>query len=371
MKSRWEEGTMNTATRIRSTFYPAMSAFVSHATLVEGNLRDTGETFRCLFVENENLMGYMVSRMYRKPPVVLKKWRAWIPGLKKTVDSFSPSVDMAVAVLPRRYESILEGIASFKSQAFVCSSIDTTGNWSDVKGRFQHNKRQFSNRMDRQATFSCRISKDLKDLDLFYNDMYVPHLRNKFQSLAYIDSYEEIKNMFLQGFLLLIEEGDQSVAGVLCDIRHNTLICRRTGILHGNETYIRKGASSAQYYYSLRFALEQGLSTVDLLRSRPFLNDGVYNTKRRWGARISPDTRSDTWVFFFIPWYSRKVVSFFESNPTISFIDNKMYGMVGWNRLNSPSARDHTKFINRYYAPGLDGLLLVRPDSEPLEISFF
>jgi len=39
-----------------------------------------------------------------------------------------------------------------------------------------------------------------------------------------------------------------SVAGVLCEIEDDTLFSGRTGILHGDGEYIKRGASSAGYY---------------------------------------------------------------------------------------------------------------------------
>lgn len=362
---------MQILNKLKCRVYPAASHYFSHATLLEGNLKNSGDVFRCLFVENGDLMDYMESRMYEGPPVTLRKWRICIPFLQKTVDSLSGRIDMAIAVLPRKYESRMEQRAHFKSQTLICSAIDTSGGWDVIKKRFQHNKRQFCNRMDKKLLFTCRISKELNDFDLFYHEMYVPHIQKRFRELAFIDPYHDMKATFLRGFLLLIEEGDKSIAGILCEIQDNTLYSRRTGVLHGNEDCIRKGAASAEYYFMIKFALENGLAKVDLLRSRPFLNDGVYATKRKWGAMVCPNEQSDTWVFYFIPRYTRKVINFFEANPIISCKDDKMYGVVGWSKPEEPSGKDHSKFADEYYSPGLNGLMLIRPGSEePVRIDF-
>jgi hypothetical protein len=121
----------------------------------------------------------------------------------------------------------------------------------------------------------------------------------------------------------------------------------------------------------LKYALENGLSKVDLLRSRPFLNDGVYTTKRKWGAMVCPNQESDAWAFFFIPRCTEKIISFFEANPMISCKDDKMYGVIGWGNAEPPSEKEHAKFTDQYYSPGLEGLVLVRPDpQEPVRIDF-
>lgn len=351
---------------LKCKVYPAVSRYFSHATLVEGKLENTDEIFRCLFVENTDLMDYMLPRIYQETPVVLKKWRIRIPLLQKVLRDYSNSIDMCVAVLPRRYEPEFRKLARFKSQTLVCSFIDTSCGWEGVRKRFQHNKRQFCNKMDKKPVFSCRVSKELEDFDFFYNEMYVPHIKKRFEDLADLDSYDQMQDSFHRGLLLLIEEGDKCVAGVLCEIEDDTLFSRRTGILHGDEEYVRRGASSAEYYFMLKFALEHGLSKVDLLRSRPFFNDGVYGTKRKWGAMVYPDRQSESWVFFFIPRHTGKVANFFEINPLIIHEDDRLYGLVGWNREDPPSAKEEKEFSEKYYSPGLDGLMLFQPHSEDL-----
>ncbi len=74
-----------------------MCRYSSHATLVEGKLKNTGDTFRCLFVENTDLMSYILPRAYREPPVVLRTWRLWVPFIHRVLKTFQ-SIVMCVAV---------------------------------------------------------------------------------------------------------------------------------------------------------------------------------------------------------------------------------------------------------------------------------
>jgi predicted N-acyltransferase len=220
--------------------------------------------------------------------------------------------------------------------------------------------------MDRNPNFSCRVSNDLKDFDFFYNEMHVPHIQKRFGDLSELDPYDEMKDSFLKGLLLLIEEGDKSVAGGLCVIQNDTLFMRRGGVLHGNEEYLKRGASAAGYYFTLKYALAHGISKVDLLRSRPFLNDGVYRMKREWGATVYPNDESGSWVFFFVPQYSPKVANFFEINPLIVHKENRLYGLVGWGDEDPLSKKDEKQLNDKYYSPGLNGLILIQPHSENL-----
>lgn len=350
--------------KLKYKAYPLLSRYWIRTTLVEGKLKNTNEVFRCMFVENNTLMLYMIPRMYGEAPVILKKSRIWIPLLKKILNTYSKSIDMAVVVLPSEYRGRLKESANFKNQMLIRSFIDTSGGPEEVIKQFRDNKRRFYNKMDKKPTFSYRVSKDLKDFDHFYHEMHVPHIQKQFEELAELDSYERMKDVFLNGFLLLIEEKNVAVAGVLCTIDNDVLVFRRTGVLNGDEEYVKRGASSAQYYFTLKFALEHGIPKIDLMRSRPFFNDGVYNTKRKWGATVYPDDEAGSWVYYFIPRYSDKMANFFEINPLIINIENKMYGLVGWGHKDPPSKKDEKKLNDKYYSPGLDGLILIQPYSE-------
>lgn len=356
----------NLINKLKCKVYPLVSRCSVRAALVEGKLKNTNEIFRCMFVENNSLMLYMLPRMYGEAPVIIKKWRIWTPLLKKVLNTHSKSIDMAIAVLPSEYHAQFKESANFKSQMLIRSFIDTSGGPEGVRKQFRYNKRRFYNKMDKNPTFSYRVSKDPKDFDLFYNEMHVPYIQKRFEELAELDSYKRMKDFFLKGFLMLIEEGNKTVAGVLCTIEDDVLVFRRTGILNGDEEYIKRGASSAQYYFILKFALEHGIQKVDLMRSRPFFHDGVYNTKRKWGAEICPDDEIRTWVFFFIPEYTRKVAKFFEINPLIIHKEDKMYGLVGWSDEVPPSKEDEKQLSEKYFSPGLNGLMLVQPHSDTM-----
>ncbi len=356
--------------KLKARMYPTLSRYFSRAKLIEGRLKGMNETFRCLFVENTPLSGYIIPRMYDGPPVVRKESRIWIPLLKTILRGYANHIDMCIAVLPLGYDLDLENQVTFKSHMLVRSFIDTSGGADVLKKRMRDNKRRFYNKMDRRPAFACRVSNDIKDFDLFYTRMHVPHIRNRFQGLADLDPYEHMKNLFREGFLLLIEEGDRTVAGVLCKVVDDTLFFVRTGILDGDDEYVKRGASSAQYYFTLKYALEHNIRRVDLMRSRPFFDDGVYVTKRKWGAEVYLDGDPRSSVFFFIPRISEKVAKFFENNPMIIHRENRLYGLIGWSNENAPSSQDEKALHERYYSPGLNGFIVIKPglESTPLMI---
>lgn len=354
---------MSVLNTLRNKLYSTTSQYFSHATLVEGFLKGTDQKLRCLFVENSGLQNIIINRAFRQSRI-LKRRKLWIPALRDIVETHPEGTDLCIAVLPKSYEKEFRGVYNFKSQENVRQIIDVSGTWEEVRSRFHHRKRQISNTFDRKAGLSYRISHDLKDFEFFYHRMYIPHLKKQFGGLAYVDSYDEMKDYLLKGFLLLVQEDGCDVTGALCLIENNTLIIRRAGVLDGDERYIKSGAQHALYYFNMLYAKQQGIEKVDTMTSLSFLADGVYRTKREWGAAVYPDDESKSWVFFFIFQHSEKIVSFFENLPVIIHTPAGLAGLSGWKGAPALPAVDKMALNKKYRAPGLEELILLTHDPE-------
>lgn len=347
---------------VRRKIYSMTSRYLSNAMLVEGTLKDSHIRFKSLFVDNTTFTKYIISRTYADPPVVLKKWKILNSSLEKVVAGLSDSLDICIAVLPVEYDSSLNGAYSFKCQEYIRQIIDTSGSWEDVRAGFCKKKRQITNKFETRYGLGYRISNDLKDFDLFYHRMHVPHIRKQFGDRAEIDSYDDMKKFFLKGFLLLVTRDNEEVAGALCLVENGAIAFRRTGVLDGDESNVKTGAQMALYYFQLVYANENGIHAVDTMKSRPFLNDGVYRHKRDWGATVSPDNESETWVYFFNKGPDEKIARFFENNPTIVHSDKGLKGLVGISDgAEAPTAwvRDLT---HRYHSSGINEFIVLTPN---------
>jgi hypothetical protein len=348
-----------------------VSPYFSRALLVEGVLKGTDQSFRCLFVDNSPLKEYLLLKVYAEPPRTIRRWKIWIPALKKLIQNRPKGLDLCVAVLPLRYESLFQGLYDFKGQEYVRQVIDTSGSLDEIVSAFHQKKRQLTNKLKQKSGLTYRISHDLKDFDIFYHRMHQPHIQKKFGDLSHMDSLEEMKSWFLKGFLLLVLSGDQPIAGALCLVEGNALTFRRTGVLDGEESYIKMGAQLALYYFNILYAKDHGIEKVDTMKSRSILDDGVYRTKREWGAAVLPDNESESWVYFFNLGPSEKVARFFQQNPVIIHTETGLKGVVGVENELDLSPEVESDLTYRFYAPGLEGLILLTPESTiPIEVSF-
>jgi hypothetical protein len=351
---------------LKHAIYPIISQYISHATLVEGTLKGGAVPCRCILimVPNSPLENYLLLKMFGETFTRVRTWRIWIPSLKRLVKKPPTDVDFCIANLLARWDRSFNTMADLKIPSIVHQVIDLTGDWPDIKKRFHRKKREIFNRFMKSNPYTYKISKDLADFDYFYYRMYEPHSKKHFQDCARIDSYDEMKKYFLKGFLLILMEDDNAVAGSLCLVKRDTMIYHRGGVLDGDEEHIRKGAQTALYYYKILIAKDQKLSRLDLLQSRPFFNDGVYRHKREWGASVSVDEDLETWMYFFNLRNPEQAASFFQINPVIVSTPEGLMGYCVSAESTGVDDVDTQDLARHYYASGLKGILLQSPGSK-------
>lgn len=357
---------MNLAKNIKIPLYRIFSRYISRSTLIEGQIKNSDKSFKLLYIGNSNYINYIVKSTFSGRSRVLKRSFFWIPTLDSFFKETSVEYDICMAVIPKRYDERFKGVFNYKTNECIRQSIDLTGTIEEIKQRFHRNQRQISNNIISKSRLTYRISKDLRDFEHFYNHMFLPLIKNRYGENAIIESYEEMKLYFLEGFLLLVFSDNQAVTGMLCIIKDNTLIMRRSGVLNADDTYIKNNAQNALYLFTILHAKEIGLEIVDTMLSNSIMEDGVYRTKRGWGAAVSPDIESKEGVYFLIPKYSATVAEFFEINPFIVHTRDGLSGLIGFNGNSGVFDEKSDEIKKKYYAPGIDHLIVITPESDKI-----
>ncbi len=353
--------------------YTVYSRYFCPATLVEGVIKDTDQTIRCLFIDKKSsLSKYMMQRIYSGTPTIVKRRIIFVPWIKKILRAPIHGIDLCVAVLPLSWEKELGTLSDFKAQEWVRQVLPLFSSDDVTNERLDRKLRETGKRV-RKAGFDYRTSTDLRDFDTFYYDMYLPTAQKQFGDLVLIEPYEDFKSTFLEGrgVVLFVMENGSPVAGLVIFFQEKAMVGYRLGVLHGDRDYIKRGAESAIKYFGIRFALESSCHSYDMLGSRPFLEDGVYRHKREWGAMVSHYDALKTWAFFFILDHGDKTAHFFEMNPLIIETQKGLMGLLGVADAEGLTPEKREELIKKYYAPGLKGLVLMSPGSSaPTELSF-
>jgi hypothetical protein len=150
----------------------------------------------------------------------------------------------------------------------------------------------------RKNGLSGRLTRDEQEIRRFYRTMYAPHVRNRFGADATVVPETRVVKYARQGALLQVVREGQVIAG--------SVLYRRAGVVQslwsgfdGADLRALDGATAALFYHLVGFAFDHGCRVVDYCGSRPLLTDGVFETKRRWGAAVHDDWSLETLLLQF------------------------------------------------------------------------
>lgn len=141
----------------------------------------------------------------------------------------------------------------------------------------------------RNGDFSISQTTAAEDWEEFYTEMVQPQSRTRHGEKAWLPSRRLMDEFAAAGVLHLITRDGVRVAGTCSLAQGDSLWIPLTGIRHGDPLLLRQGAGSAALALTFDWARASGYRRVDAGRTGPFVNDGVQQSKRKWGLSPTPD----------------------------------------------------------------------------------
>ncbi len=253
----------------------------------------------------------------------------------------------------------------FRTPDSVKSVLELSGSFDEVRRGFSDNIiRKMKNCSS--SDHSYKILHDEPSLKHFYHEMYVPYIKRRFTERAVIDSYYKTRRLLRTGFLLAVQKKRGLLSGAICRIRNDTFVFELVGIEKGDITLLKEGALDLLYYYSILVAIDKKCSRIDFGKSRPFLNDGLVQYKKKWGTKIFRNPKQCREIAIRMG-HSRKAArAFFSDNYPILLDNNDLSGLV-LTKNEDPLDSSHIRhFKKAYYDLGLKRLF-VCPSGEVSE----
>lgn len=271
----------------------------------------------------------------------------------------SPSSDLIIVEatrhlirkLPRRNAAVLP--------QYVHHILDVRGDWQDVKSRFRKSVRH-EFRLTRKYGYEYEVSHDGRDFELFYDDMYLPTMRDRHGALASPMPPGEAYQYFRHGLLFWVKRDGRRVCGSICQIAQGTVICMVMGVINGDQQLIDQGVVGALNCLRIQWANEQGYKAINFLGSGiPRLSGGMFQHKRKWGTAICVPPHLNRQIWIGIRRSTPAVSQFFRENPLIVVDeDGKLHGLITVDDPHDISAETKEEWEKRYATPGLSSLLI-------------
>jgi len=322
----------------------------SDALVLAGTGRASGKPLRLFYFGSGNHLAWVRDLAFAESRVESERLRIPAWRARREIERAAPGVDLVVADMPWPWERGLRGRGFVEVPAWINQRLALPVRWPDVFTRLRRSARGEDLRGIRKHGFGYRLVRDEAAIRRFYEDMYVPHLKQRFGDAAFIEPEWKIRFCVEQGTLMEIVRGEEVVAAQVLWSSRGSLHFLWAGTAdrtYGAET---RGIFPSLYYYGLLYAFENGFEEADYCGSRPLLGDGIFQMKRRWGARVQDGWSRDT-LFFRPRSLGGACLDFLARN---SFIERKAPGLAGKVLVpGSAAPADVERVVQNYASDGI------------------
>ncbi|MDD9972160.1 MAG: hypothetical protein OXR73_38290 [Myxococcales bacterium] len=326
------------------------------ATTVRGTERHSGAPMTVRHVGLSDYFERMMRRILRDGYTVVSR-RAFWNALAFAELRREPGPDLQLVHLPEAYCRLLPARA-LEMPCWSLQIVDLRGSWEDVTGRFRAKMRTTDlpkvRRQIRKHQLSYRVTRGERELREFYDEMYVPYARHRFGALADVDTYAAMqKDVRSDGGLLQIVCQQRVVAG--SDFRRagDTMEVDRFGALADLGRPLEDAVRSATYLFALEHAHRAGFRKLSLGATHPFLADGQFRFKRKWGAAVHA-----TWMDSAFLWqpltFGTPVRAFLSAHPMLVRTPRGLEGRILVNER--VDARRFERLVHDLHSPGISRL---------------
>lgn len=337
---------------VMSDVYPAVTIFKAN-----GNSDSPGVTL--LIAGRRDVSPFFLDRMYNAEPKATRQGRRlmWrIPSLENC------QVNSVMIEADRCFSRFLSHRGFVAIPEWVLFTMDVSMPVEKIIGACK--KREKENlRKIRQYQYVWEVVRDRERLHSFYHKMYLPYIISRFGKLALLASLGYMENLLQKGELLLVKRGAEYVAGSLISTASSIPMLAFMGVKDGRTDYVKQGAISALYYYTILWAKERGYTELDWGHCRPILNDGLFLYKKRWGMRIQRSPRKHGTLYLAIDRLNPYLEQFFINNPLVYDDRGQLKGLLFFPENDRPTTQEIEALKKKYFIPGLEGFKVVFLDS--------
>ena len=327
--------------------------------LLQGKEKWGGNSLTTLFLGDERGVPFFSDTLYLEEPVKERLGKVFIWRIKSRLNLDLPRTDLIFIKIDGLFSRFLPQEGFIIIPEWVLFMMDLSRPLQKV-WNLSKNKSLRANLMRiRKYTYSYEMTQDPAKFEYFYYQMYLPYVTKRFEELTLLTGFRDMEKAFKNGQLLLIKRGNDYVSGNIIKMDHDNIIIPYLGITEGRIEYLKAGALTALYYFTILWAKERGYNWIDFGHCRSFLKDGVFNYKKHWGMEIRMSSCLRDVFGMKICNFHQGVENFLEKNPFIFIDQEKLKGLILVDQ-NHPLTLEEVQFLVKSYSiPGLDCLVIL------------
>ena len=221
-----------------------------------------------------------------------------VRDLSSFVESRRETHDLVVLEADYLVARKFAAVATVRAPRWVRMILSLPPTWDELKATWSRNTRK-NVRHTMGGGYSNDLSTSPDDFEAFYEQQYLPLIRMRHANTAAVADRGYLRKVFRRGALLRVFHDGEWVAGQIVYQHGAWARSVSMGLLEGREELLRRGVLKAVYCAGLQWGIENGVRLLDLGRTRPSLNDGVFRYKRGLGAEVREDMTEDTDLLLF------------------------------------------------------------------------
>lgn len=329
------------------------------AWVLEGAEKHSGAELRMLYLGGYEVNKNYVENLVFRPPIrEINLGRFWLFRPTGFINKRLSKADMAVTEIKNEIMGNTPK-SGFYIPCWIDGKIDIdeTLRLTETDSKIKCDLRRIS-----KFRYTYEVVREKEKFIDFYNNMYVPHINKNYGNESTLRSLDNILSKLEYSELLLIKDGEKSVAGEVIVYRRSgpKILC--LGVLDGDHRYVKEGVICALYYFRSIYLKKKEYAEVDLGASRGFLNDGVLKFKKKWGINLTAIRGGGFMIHRLTLRAGTK--SFLKNNPFIVSEPDGFSSVCFLDENAIGTEKEQNKLIKTLTAPGIKKLLVFQLDAD-------
>ena len=299
-----------------------------------------------------DVRGFFFQRLFGREPIgeTCSRTSIW-----KVISIDADSTTATLIEADRCFGRLLARQGFVAIPEWILFKLDISASWTEIE-RNWHRRIYTNLRKVYKYEYHYDTTTDLDQLRYFYDRMYQPYISLRYGKNAADVSFSYMQNMLERGVLLFVHCNGEAIAGFLIwTVQRKEPMVAFMGIKDADPLLLKRGASSALYYYCVHWAKEQGYLSLDFGHTRPFLEDGLLMWKKRWGMQIQRSDRKYRSLYLLLRNRNAEFERFLVENPLVCEERGQVRALVCLASQEKSTEFRNLPKDNNYFVQGLQG----------------
>jgi hypothetical protein len=286
---------------------------------VTGKEKHTQKKIYLQYFGLRSITPHLEQKIFKERPQYKKIGTVPLWNIKKKIQNHDSNIDGTVIKSDLFYSSYFKKHECIILPEWISMILDVTKPFDELYRHFSNSARRDYKKFLKQE-YQIEMITNPETLRYFYYNMYLPYIQKTYGTLAICINYPTMKWLFDSGYkLLFIKHKNLYVSGIMYTIEKRALKPKYMGIIQNKRYLLRQGLGAAMYHASIKKAKESNVDIVDFGGTKPFVQDGAFTYKKKWGCAIEkPDTREFYTIYALKPTENKNTLKkFLRDQPCI------------------------------------------------------